>query len=68
MCFCLSPAEIQAAGLQDAADGREAAEERELQGQHEEVRRERPRQQRREGQQALRQGARPKLPLSRLGR
>ena len=66
--FILISAKIQAPRLQDAADGREAAQERHLQGQHEEVRRERARQQRREGQQTLREGPRPEFPLSRVWR
>ena len=61
-------AEVQAAGLQDASDGRQAAEVDQLEVEPQEVRRERDLRQRREGQQDVRQRTGPELSLPRQRR
>ncbi len=65
MSVLIVSAEVQAARVQDAVFGREAAQVDQQQGQPEEVLRPRLRQPRGQGQQDVRKGRRPKLPLPR---
>ena len=62
------PAQVQAARLQDAQPGREAAEEHQLSDEPEEVSRPRARQQCRESVKNVQQRSRSQLPLPRVGR